>query len=38
MNNRLYVQINESTDITAGKYIDGSVFVSAIDIDNYIKK
>ena len=28
MNNRLYVQINESTDITAGKYIDGSVFVS----------
>lgn len=28
MNNRLYVQINESTDITGGKFIDGSVFVS----------
>lgn len=28
MNNRLYVQINESTDITSGKFADGSVFVS----------
>lgn len=28
MNNRLYIQINESTDITSGKYNDGSVFVS----------
>lgn len=28
MNNRLYIQINESTDIIGGKFIDGSVFVS----------
>lgn len=28
MNNRLYIQINESTDITSGKFADGSVFVS----------
>lgn len=28
MNNRIYLQINESTDITGGKFADGSVFVS----------
>lgn len=28
MNNRIYLQINESTDITSGKFADGSVFVS----------
>lgn len=28
MNNRLYIQINESTDISAGKFTDGSVFVA----------
>ena len=34
MNNRLYIRINESTDIHAGKFIDGSVFVSIAQKDN----
>ena len=44
MNNHLYIQINESTDITSGKFADGTVFVSIgqkdklyhiYDINNY---
>lgn len=37
MNNRLYVQINESTDIKSGMFKDGSVFVTISQEDRIYK-
>ena len=28
MNNHLYIQVNENTDITSGQWSDGSVFIA----------
>lgn len=37
MNNRLYIQINESTDIKSGMFKDGSVFVTISQEDRIYK-